>query len=134
MPLVAKVKGYLLDTTAIIDLLRGNHQLRTTIQQWIEEGLPVTYCPISVCEVYEGMRENESEATGEFFAGFECDAINHEHGRLAGVWVSEYRKKGITVSRLDALVAAVAHLNGRALVTANVKDFPMLEGGELYQH
>jgi len=129
-----KDKGYLLDTTAIIDLLRGNHQLRTTIQQWIEEGLAVTYCPISVCEVYEGLRPDESEATGAFFAGFECDAITYEAGRLAGTWIVEYRKKGITLSRLDALVAAVAHLNGRSLVTANVKDFPMLEGGGLYQH
>ena len=46
---------------------------------------------------------------------------------MAGLMRRDYAKKGTTLTTADTTIAAVALVNGLALLTDNVKDFPMKE-------
>jgi predicted nucleic acid-binding protein len=46
---------------------------------------------------------------------------------LAGSLMHEYKRKGVTLSLQDAMIAAVAIAGGHTLITDNKKHFPMPE-------
>ncbi|RKL63685.1 type II toxin-antitoxin system VapC family toxin [Thermoanaerobacteraceae bacterium SP2] len=127
-------KNYLLDTTAIIEVLRGNKSIKKLIERWLDEGNNIYYSTLSVYEVYSGMREGEEKGVKAFFEGFSCYNLTPPIAEQAGKWTIYYRKKGITISGFDALIGATAYLNKCMLVTANVKLFPMLEETQIYKH
>ncbi|WP_422444869.1 type II toxin-antitoxin system VapC family toxin [Thermoanaerobacterium sp. DL9XJH110] len=127
-------KNYLLDTTAIIEILRGNKNIKKLIERWLDEGNNIHYSILSVYEVYSGMREGEENGVKAFFEGFSCCNLTPSIAKLAGDWTMCYRKKGITISGFDALIGATAYINKCILVTANVKHYPMLEQNQIYKH
>ena len=50
--------NYLLDTTVIIDYLRGKEKAVKLLNKLSSEGSLLGCCPINIIEVYTGMREN----------------------------------------------------------------------------
>jgi len=55
--------NYLLDTTVIIDYLRGRPEVVGLIKRLFAEGSSLGCCPINIIEVYAGMRKKEREGT-----------------------------------------------------------------------
>lgn len=115
----------LLDTTELIDLLRGNQESKSRILRLINEGFLLGTCSIVIAEVLQGAKDSEKEATEDLLDSLHDFSMTKECGKLAGRWLREYRKKGITLSVPDALIAATASHNQAILVTSNVKHFPM---------
>jgi predicted nucleic acid-binding protein len=66
-------------------------------------------------------------ATEAFFASLRYYPITLPAARLAGDLKREHRRKGLTLNLGDVIIAAVAIHNQLALLTENVKDFPMKE-------
>jgi len=114
----------LLDTTVLIDVLRGRPAgarlmaLRSTGDQ------PYTSA-INVEEVFRGVRTGEIGAVEQLFAGLRVVSVGRDEGRRAGEWRRDYAGRGITLSQADCLVAAAAAGIGGVLCTGNPKDFPM---------
>jgi hypothetical protein len=119
-------KGFLLDTTVLIDFLQGNEEAILTLNSLVEEG-PLACCPITVAEVFSGVKPEELPRVEEFFDALVYHPIGYKTARRAGLYRRDYQKKGITLSISDTLIAAVAAENSLTLVTKNLRHFPMPE-------
>ena len=116
----------LLDTTVLIDVLRGRPAaqrvlaLRTTGQvPWV--------CAINVEEVWRGMRPGEEGAVRRLFDGLRVAPLGRAEAELAGDWRRGFAQQGVTLAQADCLVAAAAAAVGARVATGNPKDFPMRE-------
>lgn len=117
--------SYLLDTTVIIDCLRGRKEAVGFLTEIASEGSSVGCCAINIAEVYAGMRENERQVTKKFLDSLEYYEATRNLAELAGEYKKEYAGKGITLSLSDVIIAAVAISNNLILVTDNLRHYPM---------
>ena len=118
--------GFLLDTTILIDFFRGRIEAVQMLNMLVEEG-PLGFCPVTVAEIFSGVRPEERARVEELFGALVYYPIPYETARLAGEYRKDYQKKGITLSISDTLIAAVAVKNSLTLITKNVRHFPMTE-------
>ncbi|MGB9887498.1 MAG: type II toxin-antitoxin system VapC family toxin [Moorellales bacterium] len=117
-------RGFLLDTTALIDFLRGKKEVAALLEVLMEKA-PLATCPVTVAEVFAGTREKDASKADQFLSTLVYYPITYSAARLAGSLRYAYARKGITLSLPDTLIAAVALENGLAVVTANAGHFPM---------
>lgn len=122
----AAPKGFLLDTTALIDFFRGQAQT-TALLDRLRDKAPLALCPITAAEVYAGAKEKELPQVDAFLSALAFFPITVEASRRAGRWRFSYAQEGLTLTLSDALIAAVAVENGLALVTRNGRHYPMGE-------
>ena len=117
----------LLDTTVLIDTLRGRPgavRRLTAIQR--DGDLPFA-CAVNVEEVFRGLRPAEAAAAEALFGGIRIAPLGLVEGRRAGFWRREYAERGVTLPQADCLVAAAALGVSARLATGNVRHFPMPE-------
>ena len=117
----------LLDTSVLIDALRGRKDRRALLKEFVQAGHILATTSLNVAEVYAGMRANEEAATESFLNALECFELTASAGRLAGRLVSEWRQRGRTLELPDTVVAAICIEKDCVLVTDNRRDFPMRE-------
>lgn len=127
-----EVSGFLLDTTALIDFLRG-HAGTAALLEDLKSKAPLGCCPVTVAEVFAGVREKDEERVQAFLSTLVFYPITYSASCLAGRWRYSFARKGVTLSLSDCLIAAVAVENRLALVTANEDHFPM-EGLVVISH
>lgn len=118
---------YLLDTTAIIDFLRNKGSVAEMLERFSLEGGILGICAVNVIEVYAGMKDGERAATESFLDSLKFYDSDRNVAGIAGELKRNYRKKGVTMSTPDVLIAATAIKNNLVLVTNNSKHFPMKE-------
>lgn len=119
--------NYLLDTTVIIDCLRGTKETVDFLTQIASEGSVVGCCAINIAEVYAGMREHEGELTRKFLDSLEYYEVTRNLAELAGMYKRAYAGKGVALSLSDVIIAAVVISNNLTLVTDNLRHYPMPE-------
>ncbi|MCY7419873.1 MAG: PIN domain-containing protein [Chloroflexi bacterium] len=118
----------LLDTTVLIDLLRGKPGTAARLRALRQVGDRPFVCAINVDEVERGIRnDREAEAAARLFEGMDIAPLGRAQGLLSGRWRREYAILGLTLVQADCLVAAAAVGVGATLATGNSKDFPMSE-------
>jgi len=115
----------LLDTTVLIDLLRGRPETAARVRAHRAQGDTLYACAVNVEEVTRGLRPAEEPAADALFRALRIAPLGHAEGSVAGAWRRDFAVRGRTISQADCLIAAAAAgLNAR-LATANAKDFPM---------
>jgi predicted nucleic acid-binding protein len=112
----------LLDTCVFVDLLRGR---QTAIDATAAFPVRPCVCDVTMMELYVGARTQREQARIEMvLSDFAPVSIEQSIYRRAGQWMRHYKAShGLDVP--DALIAATAEHHGLALVTLNVKHFPM---------
>jgi predicted nucleic acid-binding protein len=121
------VAAVLLDTTVLIDLLRGRAGARNRLHALRLDGDEAWACAINIEEIARGLRAEERESASALLDGLRIAPLGREEGWRAGEWRRRYASRGVTLTQADCLIAAAA-LGARArLVTGNPKDFPMDE-------
>ncbi|MCL5935581.1 MAG: type II toxin-antitoxin system VapC family toxin [Bacillota bacterium] len=121
-----KINGFLLDTTCLINILRNNQEtLKFCIN--LSDEYPLASCPITVAEIFSGLRPGEIERVNELLEATEYYPVSYYTARQAGLLRHSYAKKGINLSMTDLLIASVAIKHSLILVTKNVRHFPMPE-------
>jgi predicted nucleic acid-binding protein len=118
---------FLLDTNIIVDVLRRRPDARLLIENLLNQGQPLASCPVTITEIYAGMRATEEKATRAFMTSLVFLPVTAEIAEQAGHLKARYAKRGRVLSVQDAPIAAVAIAYGCTLVTQNIKDFPMPE-------
>jgi len=121
----------LLDSTVLIDVLRERKGRRELLVELVRGGHTLATSAINICEVYAGMRAEETARTEAFLAALECYPLTGVVARRAGTLKSEWARRGTTLSLADMIVAATALEVGAELVTDNRKDFPV-DGLKIY--
>lgn len=117
----------LLDTTVIIDLLRGRPEAVTRLRALRAVRDSAYVCAVNVEETARGLRPGELEPARTLFSALRIAPLGGGEGWQAGEWRRGFAARGVTLSQADCLVAAAALSVGARLATGNPKDFPMEE-------
>lgn len=120
----ALVSGVLLDTTALIDALRGRPAAGRIRQLRADGDRPYT-CAINVEELFRGVKPSEEASVLSLLNGLRLAPIGRAEGEQAGRWRRQFAGRGVTLSQADCLVAAAAVGVRARLATGNPRDFPM---------
>jgi predicted nucleic acid-binding protein len=113
----------LLDTTVLIDVLRGRGAAERLLGLRARE-VPYVCC-INVEEVWRGLLPEEEAAAARLIEGLRLAPLGVAEGRRAGRWRREAAAAGTTLSQADCLIAAAAVGIGSRLATGNPRHFPM---------
>ncbi len=114
----------LLDSDVIIEWLRGHQPFVEQIPKLIETHSELFWTPVSVAEVFAGVRKGEEDTVSNLLLLLEPIAISIEHGRKAGAYLKAYAKSH-SVELGDSLIAACASSTDLKLWTLNKKHYPM---------
>jgi predicted nucleic acid-binding protein len=117
----------LLDTTVLLDVLRGLQKRRSMLAELVAAGHILATAAVNVAEVYAGMRPGEETRTEAFLSSLDCYPITGAIARRAGSLKRAWAQKGRTLTLVDMMIAATALEHGLALMTDNRKDFPLTE-------
>jgi len=118
------VGKYLLDTDVVIEWLRRDD----TIVAWLKErdsrGDFLACTPVTIAEVYAGLRPSEEFIIGDVLRVLHCVPIDERVGRKAGHYRRRFgRSHGVEIA--DALIAGAAHVHGLTLCSRNLRHYPM---------
>ena len=115
-----------LDTTVLIDVLRGRPLAVAGLVELERSGERVYTSVVSVEELVRGLRGSREEAAAaRLLGGLRLAPIGREEGEQAGRWRREHARRGVTLSQSDCLIAAATHGLRARLATGNPKHFPM---------
>lgn len=114
----------LLDTTVLIDMLRGRGAVGRLRGLRAAADRPFV-CAINVEEVARGLRPAEVASARRLVEGLRLAPLGDAEGWRAGEWRRDFAARGVTLAQADCLVAAAAVSIGARLATGNPTDFPM---------
>lgn len=117
----------LLDTTVLIDLLRGREAAQARLRELWAAGDSPYACAINVEETARGLRAGEEDGARSLLGGLRIALLGIPEGWQAGEWRRRYASQGMTLAQADCLIAAAAYSVGARLATGNPRDFPMSE-------
>jgi predicted nucleic acid-binding protein len=116
---------YLLDTTVLIDHLRGVNAVTERLLALLAAGHSLGTSCVNVAEVERGAREKERKAAKHMIERLRYLETTREAAARAGRYQRQLQQRGQTLQTADALVAGTARAHGAILVTDNTRDFPM---------
>ena len=115
----------LVDSTFVIDYLKGLPDARRRWETVFAEGDEPFVNEIVVCEVRAGLHPYEESSLRTFLEPVEFVQPGLEAAIAAGRWRTEARTRGRRLSLEDALIAAAADANDAAVLTRNIRDFAL---------
>ncbi len=116
---------YLLDTSIIIDHMRGSKEVNSYLEDIAQRGDIAGCCCINIAEIYAGMREKEK--TDRFIESLNYFEATKETAKLAGEFRQRYFKKEKTLATTDVITAATALTYNLTLITKNIQHYPFPE-------
>ena len=116
---------YLLDTTFLIDHLRGDPAAVRRFARMVEDGDEPLVNDVVVCELATGARREPDPDLLALLRPIEFIQPGPDAALLAAKWRREARAKGWTLSLADALIAAAAHSEDAVILTRNVRDLSL---------
>lgn len=115
----------LVDTSVLIDLLRGNEMSRDVLIGARQFGRPVTGSVLTRTEVLGGTRAQEKSRTRNLLDTIEWVDVDQRIADEAGQLARSYRRSHSGIDIADYIIAASALTTGADLWTRNIKHFPM---------
>jgi predicted nucleic acid-binding protein len=117
----------LIDTSVLIDHLRGDERAVGRLQSAIGDGDELWSVSVVRTEVLAGARPDEDELIGRLLDQLRWLEVTTDLADAAGRLASQYLRSHRGVDTVDFLVAAGVQKLGATLLTQNVRHFPMLE-------
>ena len=115
----------LLDSTIVIDFLRGVPEATARVAQIFADGDQPMVNEIVVCEVRAGLNAPDIAGFEALLEPTEFIQPGPDAALRAGQWRAELRARGRVLSLGDSLVAAAAEAADATVVTRNVRDFSL---------
>lgn len=123
--------GYLIDTNVVISQIRGSEDVTNFFKQKAQEGLCLS--SVSLAELYHGVYKSKSPVKNKRIVERWLEIpdltilnidrnVSLEYGKL----MSLLEKRGMKLSQMDVLIAAVAKLNNITILTLDKKHFGRL--------
>ena len=120
----------LVDTSVLIDHLRGSRAATALLQELFDAEGRVWAAVPSRTEIIAGVRDHERDAMDELFAILDWIDVDASVADAAGHHARRFARSHLGIDTTDYLIAAAAASVGARLVTLNVRHFPMFEGLE----
>lgn len=114
----------LFDTPILIDMLHGTVSSERFLRLRARGEVPVTTA-LNAAEIFHGINPTDHERARLLFGGVRVVPVGLDDAERASTWRNEFAARGIVLSSVDCLIAAVAvNLNIR-LATTTPEQFPM---------
>jgi len=81
----------LLDSSVIFDHLNGRRGRTEFLEQLLYQGHSLAGCPVTITEVYAGLRPGEQDSTGVFMNSLDFLPVTPEIARQAGLLRRDWR-------------------------------------------
>lgn len=115
---------YLLDSDVIIEWLRRDERVVAWLDARVVAGDFLACTPVSVAEIYAGLRHREEFFVAQILQVLHCVDLNERIGHKAGHYRQAFgASHGVEIA--DALIAGAAHIHGLTLCTRNLRHYPM---------
>jgi predicted nucleic acid-binding protein len=118
----------LLDSSILIDLLRGDERAVSFIRTAVDEDDDLWSVVVVRSEVIAGMRAGEQRRTFQLFDQIVWLDVNQTIADIAGNLARQYRASHRGIDIVDFTVAAATLSIAAVLTTQNVRHFPMFQG------
>jgi predicted nucleic acid-binding protein len=116
---------YILDSSFLIDILRGVPEAMSRLDDLHASGDEPLVTSITTSEVWSGRRIGGEDVVEGVLRYIEYVHPGPTSARLAGEWRASARERGRTLDTPDALIAATAFDLGAVVLTRNVRDFEL---------
>jgi tRNA(fMet)-specific endonuclease VapC len=121
-----------LDTSFIIDFLRGKEIARNALLEINKEKEDVYITAPSIIELTRGVnlkgnKLKETENIREFLSSFQVLDLDTDCAFLSGTVQSELEEKGEMIGLMDVMIGSIALHNEEALLTRNKKHFEKIK-------
>jgi len=121
-----------LETTFLVDLIRGNEEAESIFNNLIEVGSSITIASPSLMEIISGASTNqkrdEKKQIEEILSSITVLPLTKESAILAGEIDSELMIAGEPIGTTDIMIGAIAKHNNETLITRNKKHFEKIKG------
>jgi len=118
---------FLLDADVVIDFVRAVPATIALLTALEGRGESFAVCDVVVTELYSGLHPSDHERAEQFLEGCEYLVISTAAAKRAGGFGYAYARQGTALAPPDVLITAVAESHGCAVITGNVRHFPMPE-------
>jgi predicted nucleic acid-binding protein len=116
---------YLVDTTFVIDHIRGDPATREVMARLVDQGDELFVNEVVVAEAWSGSHGDDNPDLETFLAFLEFVQPGPDAARAAGRWRADARRRGRALSMTVALIAAAADSLGATVLTRNQRDFTL---------
>ena len=117
---------FLLDTTFIIDHLRGKPEAVRRLRALVESGDLALVNDVVSAEAWAGAPTDDDHDLTVLLQFLDFITAGPDHARKAGRWRAVAQSDGRTLSTADALIGASADANQATVLTRNTKDFALM--------
>ncbi len=114
---------YAVDTSVLIDYLRGYDAAVQLIEQLIGDDAELVSSYAVRAEVLAGMRRGEEVVTEKFLLLVDWDVFGEAESDAVGALGRRYLPANSGIDTPDLMLAEVANRHGAELLTTNVKHF-----------
>jgi tRNA(fMet)-specific endonuclease VapC len=124
---------YLLDTNAVGDWINKRFGVDTRANEARQRGAIIGTCEIVVAELYFGLEKSTSRDTNidrleRALSGLKCWPLTREASQEFGRLMAHLSRVGLTIGRMDVLIAAIARTLPDCVVVTNDGDLSRVPG------
>lgn len=123
-----------LDTTFIIDLIKGKDEITTLENQLYEKNEQLATTAPTVIEIIRGIhlknitiKENEKRKIEELLSSIEILTLDKESAKGAGKIHANLINRGEDIGLSDVMIASICIQNNETLLTRNIKHFERIK-------
>lgn len=121
----------ILDTTVIIDLMKGEEKISEKIKELQSKNITLFTTSINVFEIWQGVYDMENKERlnkiNTLLDSIGIYLFDIPSSKVAGKIHSTLRKDGKIIDPEDSMIAGIAKLNNETLLTRNIKHFERIE-------
>jgi len=125
----------ILDTSFLVDLLRGRPEAVKKIVEIEKRNEPVATTSVSVFEIWQGIpkkaSESQVEKVLELLRSVNSISLDFDSALEAGEIQRKLKAKGEMIDPEDAMIAGIAKVQRKKILTRNEKHFGRITGLEL---
>jgi predicted nucleic acid-binding protein len=115
----------LVDTSVLIDHLRGDHAARDALAEAVARGDRLAASVVVKVEILAGMRPEEERLTRRLLDAVEWFPVTDPIAERAGELANRILRSHPGVDPVDYIIAATATLHEAPLWTQNLEHFPV---------
>ncbi len=115
----------LVDTSVLIDHLRGDDAAREALRDAVADGERLAASVLTRVEVLAGMRSSEEPATRRLLGSLDWIDVDNDLAERAGTLANRFLRSHPGIDPIDFVIAATAERLEARLWTRNVRHFPM---------
>ncbi|MHA1729605.1 MAG: type II toxin-antitoxin system VapC family toxin [Promethearchaeota archaeon] len=133
------VKAICLDTRIISHFLKGKKSAMDIINEYIEQGFEIYTTVVNITEYFLGLYKSnivsdiKLKELENFFSTLHPRSLDYNAGLLAGKIVATILK-GQEIGWRDTFIGAIVLLNGRMIITNNLKHFKRIPELEVIEY